>query len=118
MRRVLALNATEIGIDDVGPEGFDRPLTECLAAEDQEPPDHRLYERVMREDIRRSLSVLSERESYIISLYYGLGPEEALTLEEIGGRLGLTRERIRQIKEKALRKMRQSVGKELLQDYS
>lgn len=118
VRRVLSLNATEIGIDDVGPEGFDRPLTECLAAEDQEPPDHRLYERVMREDIRRSLSVLSERESYIISLYYGLGPEEALTLEEIGGRLGLTRERIRQIKEKALRKMRQSVGKELLQDYS
>lgn len=116
--KVLACCGTEIGIDDIGPDGQDRPLTECLSAEDQESPEDRLYERVMREDIRRSLSVLTEREAYIISLYYGLGPEEALTLEEIGKRLGLTRERIRQIKEKALRKMRQSVGKELLRDYS
>ncbi len=116
--RVMACSGQEIGLDDVGADGRDRPLSECLAAEDQEAPDEHLYERVMREDIRRSLAVLTPREGLIVTLYYGLADEEAYTLEEIGRRLGLTRERIRQIKEKALRKMRQSVGKELLRDYA
>ncbi len=72
----------------------------------------------MREDVQKSLESLSEREALIISLYYGLEKEEAMTLEAIGGRLGLTRERIRQIKEKALSRMRQTVGQEILRDYS
>ena len=72
----------------------------------------------MREDVRRSLEALSDREAVIISLYYGLEDDEAMTLEAIGQQLGLTRERIRQIKEKALRKMRQSAGKEILKDYA
>jgi len=114
----MSAGGPEIGLEDFGPQGKDRPLIETLSAEEQAAPDDHLYMRVMREDVRRSLSVLAEREAMIISLYYGLGTEEALTLEEIGQRLGLTRERIRQIKEKALRKMRQSVGKELLRDYA
>ncbi len=118
INKVMSAGGPEIGLEDFGPQGKDRPLIETLSAEEQAAPDDHLYMRVMREDVRRSLSVLAEREAMIISLYYGLGTEEALTLEEIGQRLGLTRERIRQIKEKALRKMRQSVGKELLRDYA
>jgi RNA polymerase primary sigma factor len=116
VRRSMELNGGEVALDDQGTG--DRPLIETLAAEEQPGSDHRLYDRVMREDVRRSLQALSEREALIISLYYGLGDEEALTLEAIGRRLGLTRERIRQIKEKALRKMRQTAGRTLLRDYS
>ena len=115
VRRSLELNGGEVGLDDQGTG--DRPLAETLPAEDQPDADARLYHRVMREDVQRSLSALGEREALIIRLYYGLGREEALTLEAIGRRLGLTRERIRQIKEKALRKMRQTAGRSLLRDY-
>jgi RNA polymerase primary sigma factor len=116
VRRVMSLSGVEVGLDDCG--SGDRPLIETLASGDAPGSDHRLFERVMQEDVRKSLSCLSEREATIISLYYGLGTEDALTLEAIGNRLGLTRERIRQIKEKSLAKMRQSAGVEILRDYN
>ncbi len=116
VRRSMTLNGGEVALDDQGTG--DRPLIETLSSDNQPGSDRRLYQRVMREDVRRSLQALTDREAMIISLYYGLGDEEALTLEAIGKRLGLTRERIRQIKEKALRKMRQTAGRSLLRDYS
>lgn len=116
VRRSLELGGGEVALDDV--EAGDRPLSETLTDDDQPRADARLLERVLREDVRRSLAALSEREAAVIVLYYGLDDDEALTLEAIGRRLGLTRERIRQIKEKALRKMRQSAGRELLRDYA
>jgi len=115
VRRSLELGGGEVALDDV--EAGDRPLSETLTDDDQPRADARLLERVLREDVRRSLAALSDREATVIVLYYGLDDDEALTLEAIGQRLGLTRERIRQIKEKALRKMRQSAGRELLRDY-
>ncbi len=116
VRRSLELGGGEVALDDV--EAGDRPLSETLTDDDQPRADARLLERVLREDVRRSLAALSGREATVIVLYYGLDDDEALTLEAIGQRLGLTRERIRQIKEKALRKMRQSAGRELLRDYA
>jgi RNA polymerase primary sigma factor len=116
VRRSLELGGSEVALDDV--EAGDRPLSETLTDDDQPRADARLLERVLREDVRRSLAALSDREATVIVLYYGLDDDEALTLEAIGRRLGLTRERIRQIKEKALRKMRQSAGRELLRDYA
>ncbi len=116
VQRVLELGGAEVGLDDHGTG--DRPLMEVLADEEQPGSDARLYTRVMREDVRRSLSALTDREAEIIGLYYGLTGGEALTLEAIGRRMGLTRERIRQIKEKALRKMRQTAGQEVLKDYA
>ncbi len=116
VRRSLELGGGEVALDDV--ETGDRPLSETLTDDDQPRADARLLERVLREDVRRSLAALNEREATVIVLYYGLDNDEALTLEAIGRRLGLTRERIRQIKEKALRKMRQSAGRELLRDYA
>jgi len=74
-------------------------------------------ERGLREDVRRALSVLTEREAQVVVMYFGLAWEEAQTLQVIGERLGLTRERIRQIKEKALVKLRQGHGQTVLQDY-
>ena len=66
-------------------------------------------------DIERALNLLHPREAEITRLYFGIGREHPLTLEEIGQRFGLTRERVRQIKEKALRKLRQKHRREELQ---
>ena len=65
-------------------------------------------------DIERALSLLHPREAEITRLYFGIGREHPLTLEEIGQRFNLTRERVRQIKEKALRKLRQKHRREEL----
>jgi RNA polymerase primary sigma factor len=116
VRRSLELGGGEVGLDDLGTG--DRPLVETLSSDEEPGSDARLYERVLCEDVRKSLETLNEREAVIISLYYGLGDEDAMTLEAIGNRLGLTRERIRQIKEKALRKMRQTAGRAVLKDYA
>lgn len=115
VRRVLELGGAEVGLDDQS--AGDRPLLETLSDSDQPNADAKLYQRVLREDVRRSLEVLTAREASIIVLYYGLDREEAMTLEAIGREMGLTRERIRQIKEKALRKMRQTAGQEILRSH-
>jgi len=107
----------EMALDDAGQEGGDRPLTEVLEDEDQEAPDQGVFQRGLREDVQKCLSVLTEREARVIVEYFGLGFEEACTLQEIGEGMGLTRERIRQIKEKALAKIRNSKSRHLLFDY-
>jgi RNA polymerase primary sigma factor len=113
----LRSDRTELALEDSGVEGGDRPLAEVIEDTSQEPPDFAVLQRGLREDVRKCLAVLSDREAQIIVQYFGLSFEEAQTLEVIGRRLGLTRERIRQIKEKALAKLRNSRGKVLLFDY-
>jgi RNA polymerase primary sigma factor len=117
VRHARRADRVELGLDDCGQEGDDRPLGETLEDEDQAAPDDQVLQRSLEEDVRRSLSVLTDREARVIIMYYGLGFEEAQTLQEIGKRLGLTRERIRQIKERALEKMRGSITREILHDY-
>ncbi len=117
IRTALSNNGAEVALDDCGGDDEERSLAESLVAENQPPPDAPMLEHGLRADVRRSLSVLSARVAEVVILYFGLGSEEALTLEQIGQRLGLTRERIRQIKQRALEKMRGAVGRELLFDY-
>ncbi len=117
VRHALGHAGQELTLDDCGGEDDERSLAESLVDDNQPAPDVPLFERGLQEDVRRSLTALTPREADIIVLYFGLGSEEALTLEEIGQRMGLTRERIRQIKEKALTKMRGSLGRALLADY-
>lgn len=68
-------------------------------------PDEALYISALREEIERALETLNPREAEVIGLYFGLTVDKALTLEQIGARFNLTRERVRQIKEKAIRRM-------------
>lgn len=117
IRYTIRADRVEMGLEDNGNEGDDRPLMETLENEEQAAPDERVLRCGLEQDVRRSLAVLTDREALVITLYYGLGFEDALTLQEIGQRLGLTRERIRQIKERALEKMRGSFSRELLHDY-
>lgn len=116
---IHAMNSdrTELGLEDTGEAGSDRPLSEVLEDTTQRAPDFRVLQRGLSEDVRKCLEVLTEREAQVIVQYFGLSFEEAQTLQVIGERMGLTRERIRQIKEKSLAKLRNSKGQALLYDY-
>jgi len=80
-------------------------------------PDEALLDESLRLEIERALRTLSGREAQVISLYFGLTQEKPLTLEEIGARFGLTRERVRQIKEKAIRRLRHASRSKTLRAY-
>lgn len=104
----LSLDA---GFGDTG----ENSLMEILPDSRQEPPDAQLMRSSLEDEVESVLGTLEEREAEVLRLYFGLGTGDELTLEEIGVKFGLTRERIRQIKEKALRKLRHPTrGKRLL----
>jgi RNA polymerase primary sigma factor len=86
--------------------GEDGTLLDVLQRENQEFSDDGVVAISLHEEINRTLDTLSCREKEVITLYFGIGGETALTLEQIGRRFTLTRERIRQIKQKALRRLR------------
>ncbi len=81
-------------------------LMDRLRDQDSKMPDEELQEELLRSEVRRAVSTLSDRESEVLNLYFGLNSDRTYTLEEIGLRFGLTRERIRQIKQKAINKLR------------
>ena len=89
-------------------------LLDVLADDNYEQPDEDLTNESLNIDIERALATLHPREAEITRLYFGIGHEQPLTLVEVGQRFGLTRERVRQIKEKALRKLRQKHRREEL----
>ncbi|MEL6311772.1 MAG: RNA polymerase sigma factor RpoD/SigA [Bacteroidota bacterium] len=92
-------------------------LLDVLPDAEQEAPDEELTAESVKIDVERVLSMLSPREAEITRLYFGLGDERPQTLQALGERFGLTRERVRQIKEKALRKLRQKRCREELEMY-
>ena len=93
-------------LDEAFEEGDERSLQSVLPDTSQKAPDIHVLDDAIREQIDDLLCNLDERESYIIRLYFGLDGEEPLTLEQIGGLMNLTRERGRQLKERALGKLR------------
>jgi len=93
-------------LDEVFEDGDKRTLLSLLVDTSQEAPDAGILRDSAREQLESVLSSLDEREQRIIRLYFGLDGKEALTLEEIGCLMGVTRERVRQIKERALSRLR------------
>ncbi len=81
-------------------------LMDRLRDQDSKMPDEELQDALLRNEVRRAVSTLTDRESEVLNLYFGLNSDRTYTLEEIGVRFGLTRERIRQIKQKAINKLR------------
>ncbi|RMI09088.1 MAG: sigma-70 family RNA polymerase sigma factor [Calditrichaeota bacterium] len=81
-------------------------LLDVIEDDYQPPPDSELEEESLQIEVRRALGTLTKREAEVVQLYFGLGLEQPMTLEEIGERFNLTRERVRQIKEKALQRLR------------
>jgi len=87
-------------------EDDDHSLLHVLPDNTQSAPDTDVVEESVRDQVEMVLESLDDRESEVLRLYFGLGDDEPMTLEEIGVRFNLTRERVRQIKEKALRRLR------------
>lgn len=98
-------------------QGEDNSLLDVLEDHLEESPDQPLMEGSLQQELKRALSTLTDRESMVISLYFGLNGQQALTLEEIGEKYALTRERVRQIKETATRKLRHHSRSKLLKAY-
>ena len=96
----------EASLDRTFEEGDDRNLLSTIPDESVDLADDAVSERDCRARIEGVLATLEDRERYIVRCYYGLDGEEPLTLEQIGGSMGLTRERVRQLKERALGRMR------------
>lgn len=104
----LQVGQPEAYLDDLLSEDDGRSFVETLADDPDRGAEVPLLERSRRDDIERALGSLPEREAEILRLYFGMRGHRSLTLEEIGQRMGLTRERIRQLKERALHRLRQT----------
>jgi RNA polymerase primary sigma factor len=114
VRALAALNTTEIRLDaPLDPEG-ERSMIERFIAEEQGDPEEAAMERFLSEQIDTALSSLAPRDAKVLRLYFGLDGGREHTLEEIGGMLGVTRERVRQLRDRALKRLREGeVGRAL-----
>lgn len=92
-------------------------MVDMLTMGDEDSPDLKLMEESIRKEVVDGLEILSPREIQVVTSYYGLDGGKPLTLEEIGERYDLTRERVRQIKERAIRRMRKSINKNALRSF-
>lgn len=115
---MLKGNGRHVSVDAPlsGEEG-DSTMLDMISSEDQESPDGRLMEQSLKDEVRQGLNILSIREVEVLSSYYGLDGQKPLTLEEIGELYGLTRERVRQIKERAIRRLRKAYNRNALRSY-
>ena len=98
-------------------EGEDNSLLDVMVNNDSPKADIELMRESLQREIERSLSTLSDREKDVVMLFFGIGMQHGLTLEEIGAKFDLTRERVRQIKEKAIRRLRHNSRSKLLKAY-
>ena len=112
----LKVSGRHISMDAPFIEGEDNSLLDVLPNSDSPKADKTLLNESLIKEIERSLATLTERERDIIKLFFGIGIQE-MTLEEIGEKFGLTRERVRQIKEKAIRRLRHTSRSKLLKTY-
>ncbi len=113
----MKISGRHVSVDAPFGQGEDNRLLDVLSNDQQPAPDQKLMEDSLRSEIERALSTLTEREGDVIRLYFGLGKEHSLTLEEIGEKFNLTRERVRQIKEKAIRRLRHASRSKNLRAY-
>ncbi|MFI5149541.1 MAG: RNA polymerase sigma factor RpoD/SigA [Bacteroidia bacterium] len=113
----MKVSGRHVSMDAPLLNGEDNSLLDVLINHDSPRADNTLMNESLQREIERSLSTLTERERDVIKLFFGIGLQHGLTLEEIGAKFDLTRERVRQIKEKAIRRLRHSSRSKLLKAY-
>ena len=113
----LKITTRYISMDAPLTEDEDTKYIDVFVSEDAEGTDDSLIKESLLKEIHRSLSTLTEKERQVLYLYFGIGMNHGLTLEEIGLKFDLTRERVRQIKERAIRRLKQSSRSKLLKFY-
>ncbi len=104
--RTMTISQAHLSLDAPITPGEDNKLLDYLPDTVNATPDEQTFEKALTESIEEALAGLKEREAKILRLYFGLDGEEPMTLEQIGSLLAITRERVRQIKEKALSRLR------------
>ncbi len=113
----LNLSSLHVSMDAPLRDEEENTLYDILLNNDSPVADNELIISSLRKEIERSLSTLSEREADILRFFFGLNEYPAMTLEEIGEKMDLTRERVRQIKEKAIKKLKNKYRNQLLKSY-
>ncbi|HLW06533.1 MAG TPA: RNA polymerase sigma factor RpoD/SigA [Marinilabiliaceae bacterium] len=117
VREALKVNTRHLSMDAPLVSEEENTLYDVMLSSDSTSPDASLLDESLQREISRSLSTLSTREADIIKLYYGLGGEPPYSLEEIGKLFSLTRERVRQIKEKAIKRLKLTSKNKILRTY-
>jgi RNA polymerase primary sigma factor len=113
----MKVSGRHVSMDAPFANGEESTLMDVLINHDSPRADGQLMNESLSKEIERALSTLTERERDVVKLFFGIGINHGLTLEEIGAKFDLTRERVRQIKEKAVRRLRHSSRSKLLQQY-
>jgi RNA polymerase primary sigma factor len=113
----MKVSGRHVSMDAPFANGEESSLLDVLVNLDSPKADNGLMNESLSKEIDRALSTLTERERDVVKLFFGIGLNHGLTLEEIGDKFDLTRERVRQIKEKAIRRLRHSSRSKLLQQY-
>ena len=113
----MRISGRHVSMDAPFVNGEDNSLLDVMENTDSPRADNLLITESLQKEIDRSLSTLTEREREVIQLFFGIGMNHGLTLEEIGAKFDLTRERVRQIKEKAIRRLRHKSRSHLLKAY-
>jgi RNA polymerase primary sigma factor len=115
--KTLGIQVKHVSVDAPIISGEDMNMLDIMVNPDSPDTDENLIRESLLQEIQRSLASLSSKERDIINLYYGLGTSHGWTLDEIGAKLDLTRERVRQIKEKAIRRLKHKSRSKLLKAY-
>ena len=117
VRESMKNSGRHLSMDAPLVEGEDSNLYDVLRSGESPNPDRNLIQESLRTEIGRSLETLTPREADVVRLYFGLGDQHPMTLEEIGETFDLTRERVRQIKEKAIRRLKHTSRSKILKTY-
>ncbi|MEA2106707.1 MAG: RNA polymerase sigma factor RpoD/SigA [Bacteroidota bacterium] len=117
IKDAMRSSGRHISMDAPLTEDEDGDMYEMLLSEESPSPDGNLLNDSLRKEIERALSSLTDREANIIKLYFGLNGKHPYTLEEIGEEFNLTRERVRQIKEKAIKRLKHTTRSKILKTY-
>ena len=117
VKESLKNSGRHVSMDAPLVEGEDSNLYDVLNSGESANPDRTLLHESLRTEIERALETLTPREADVVRLYFGLGNQHAMTLEEIGETFDLTRERVRQIKEKAIRRLKHTSRSKILKTY-
>ena len=113
----LKISGRHVSMDAPFVQGEENGLLDVLGDEAADTPDAGLLRDSLRREVQRALSTLTRREADVITLHFGLNGQAARTLEEVGEQFGLTRERVRQIKEKAIRRLKHTSRSQSLKSY-
>ena len=113
----LKISNSHLSLDQPFTEGESNSLKDVLEDEKSPSPDEDVMKQSLKAEVERVLATLTEREAEVITLYFGINRDQALTLEEIGERFGLTRERVRQIKEKAIKRLKHATRRKNLSAF-